>query len=136
MPAANLQFRVLIVDDNQDAADTLAVVLRRIGLEVAVARDGIDALEQADRLKPDVVLLDVLLPKMNGLEVCRGMRQTEWGKRTAVIALTGLASRESDFVRIKEAGFDFCLLKPFGAEELLKTVQSALEARRAAERPA
>jgi CheY-like chemotaxis protein len=127
-----MQLRALVVDDYQDAADTLAALLRREGLEVAVARDGADALAQADKLRPDVVLLDVLLPKLSGLEVCAAIRKREWGRRTAVIALTGWA-RQSDSALVNEAGFDFHLRKPFGTEELLNAVHSTIEKRRSAE---
>jgi DNA-binding response OmpR family regulator len=130
--AADLRVRALVVEDDRDAADTLAVLLRRDGLDVAVARDGLDALVQASQQKPDVVLLDVLLPKLNGLEVCTYIRATEWGKRTAVIALTGW-SRTSDMDQIARAGFDCHLVKPFGVEELLRAVHSTIEIRRSGE---
>jgi PAS domain S-box-containing protein len=111
--AAPVSRRVLIVDDNHDSAETMAVLLRMSGHEAEVAHDGEAALSVAERFRPEMVLLDLGMPTMDGLETCRRMRASSWGKNILIVALTGLGQRE-DRRRTKEAGFDDHLLKPLG----------------------
>jgi CheY-like chemotaxis protein/two-component sensor histidine kinase len=114
--------RVLIVDDNEDTVTSLSIMLRILGHEVHSARDGLQALEAANSFRPDVVLLDIALPKMNGYEVARRIRQESWGKNMKLVALTGLG-QEEDKRRSIEAGFDHHLTKPMeptALEVLLK----------------
>jgi CheY-like chemotaxis protein len=103
--------RVLVVDDNQDAADTLALLLELMGHQTRTANDGLAALEAAEDFRPDVVLLDIGLPKMNGYDVCRKMREQPWGQRAFLVALTGWGQAE-DQRKASEAGFDRHLVKP------------------------
>jgi len=103
--------RVLVVDDNEDAAGVLTMLLKMSGNEVHTAYDGAVALEAVDRLHPDVVLLDIGLPSLNGYEVCRRIRQRPWGRNTVLIALTGWGQVE-DRRLSREAGFDGHLVKP------------------------
>jgi PAS domain S-box-containing protein len=103
--------RVLVVDDNRDSADSLACVLRLMGHDVLAVYDGLEALEAGEPFAPDVVLLDIGLPKMNGYDVARGIRQSRWGRHTKVIATTGWG-KEEDKRRAGEAGFDEHLTKP------------------------
>jgi CheY-like chemotaxis protein len=113
--------RILAVDDNRDAADSLAMILRMMGHETRTAYDGLEAVQAAAIFRPDVVLLDIGLPKMNGYEAARHIRQEPWGKRMALIALTGWG-QEEDKRRALESGFDHHLTKPVEAavlEELL-----------------
>jgi CheY-like chemotaxis protein len=110
-PAAPARLRVLVVDDNRDAAESLAVMLELTGHDVAVAHDGTAALEAAARLLPDVILLDIGMPGMNGYEVAGRLRQTEAGQRILLVALTGWG-QEEDKRRAIEAGFDHHLTKP------------------------
>jgi CheY-like chemotaxis protein len=112
--------RVLVVDDNQDSADTLALLLELMGHEVRTANDGPTALEVAEGFGPEAVLLDIGLPRMDGYEVCRRMRQREWGRQCLVVALTGWSSPE-DQQRARDAGFDRHLVKPV-EEPLLRQV--------------
>jgi CheY-like chemotaxis protein/two-component sensor histidine kinase len=110
--------RILVVDDNKDAADTLAVLLRLMGHDVHTAHDGLEAVGAATVLQPDVVLLDIGLPKLDGHQASRRIRQ-ERGKNVVLIALTGWG-HEEDRQRSKEAGFDYHLTKPVEIEELRK----------------
>lgn len=103
--------RILVVDDNTDTATSLAALLRLSHHETYTAHDGLEALKAAERLRPDVVLLDVQMPELNGYEVCRRIRQRPWGKNVTLIAITGLG-QESDKQKSSEAGFDAHLTKP------------------------
>jgi PAS domain S-box-containing protein len=117
------QRRVLIVDDNRDSADTMAMLLRMIGHEVGTAYDGEQAVEVAGALRPEVVLLDIGMPKLNGYEACRRIRQQPWGQGMYLIALTGWG-QEEDRHRTEEAGFNHHLLKPVGSAVLMKLLAS------------
>jgi CheY-like chemotaxis protein len=111
--------RILAVDDNRDAADTLALILRMMGHETQMAYDGMEALQAAATFRPDVVLLDIGLPKMNGYEAARHIRVQPWGKGMALIALTGWG-QEEDKRRALQAGFDHHLTKPLEPAALEK----------------
>jgi PAS domain S-box-containing protein len=113
--------RVLVVDDNRDSAESLAIFLQLGGHEVRTAFDGIDALELAETFHPDVLLLDLGLPKLNGYEVCRRIREQEWAKRILIIAQTGWG-QEDDKRRTREAGFDEHLVKPVDPTHVAKLV--------------
>lgn len=110
--------RVLVVDDNRDAAESLAILLRRHGHEVKVALDGQTALAMAPTIDPEIVLLDLLLPEIDGYEVCRRMRLHGLAE-ARIIAMTGFG-QDRDRLRSQEAGFDFHLVKPFAMDDLLK----------------
>jgi PAS domain S-box-containing protein len=125
--AAPYSRRVLIVDDNHDNAETMAVLLRMSGHEAEVANDGQAALRVAERFRPEMVLLDLGMPTMDGLETCRRMRAASWGKDIFIVALTGLGQRE-DRRRTKEAGFDDHLLKPLGYGALQTLLHSLTHA--------
>ena len=107
---------MLVVDDNIDAADSLAALLRARGHVVSVAHNGPDALAQAVQLQPDVVLLDIGLPGMNGYEVASTLRRQPGGG-PALMAITGYG-QDADARRAAEAGFDRHLVKPVDAAEL------------------
>ena len=109
-PAKAIQKRVLIVDDNADAADTLALLLRQMGHQVHVAREGRTALAISRRVRPDIVLLDIAMPDMSGYDVAREMRLF-LGAGVRIVALTGYGQDE-DRRRSLEAGFDQHLVKP------------------------
>ncbi len=111
--------RMLVVDDNEDAALTLAVLLRMSGNQVQTAHDGVQALEVAQDARPDVILLDIGMPKMNGYAVCRALRTQPWGQNILIVALTGWG-QEEDRRKSKDAGFDGHLVKPVDYAELLK----------------
>jgi CheY-like chemotaxis protein len=116
--------RVLVVDDNRDAADTLALLLELMGHVTRTAHDGPAALEAARAFGPDIVLLDIGLPHMNGYEVCRRLRESPWGREAFVVALTGWGQAE-DQRNASEAGFDRHLVKPVEEELLQKVLREA-----------
>jgi len=103
--------RVLVVDDNRDAADSLGMLLQFLGAEVMVVHDGRSALEALKTFKPGVILLDIGMPEMNGLEVARRVREDPSHGAVTLVALTGWGQRE-DRRRTHEAGFDYHLVKP------------------------
>jgi signal transduction histidine kinase len=109
--------RILLADDNRDALDSLATLLQCDGHEVHTAGDGAEALEVAAQCRPDVVLLDIGMPKLDGYEVARRIRAEPWGKATVLIALTGWGQDE-DRRRSREVGFDSHLVKPLDPDAL------------------
>jgi CheY-like chemotaxis protein len=108
-PAA--RYRVLVVDDHSDAADSLAMMLQIFGHEVRTGRDGQEAVEAAAAFGPDVILLDIGMPRLNGYDACRRIREQSSGRAPLIIALTGWG-QEEDRRRTQEAGFDGHLVKP------------------------
>ena len=113
------QRRVLIVDDNLDSAESLAMLLEITGNKTYMAHDGLEALEQIEKYRPEVVLLDIGLPRVDGHEVCRRVREKSWGKDIVVIALTGWG-QEDDRRKSEEAGFNGHLVKPVDYDKLLE----------------
>lgn len=111
--------RILIVDDNRDSADSLGVLLRIIGNEIRTAEDGAKGVKLAGEFRPDVVLMDIGLPKLNGYEACQSIREQEWGIRMVLIAVTGWGQDE-DRRRSHEAGFDHHMVKPVDPHALMK----------------
>ncbi len=122
-PAPAARRRILIVDDNRDGAESLAMLLSIAGHEPHVAFDGQAGIDAAERLLPDAVLLDIGLPGLNGYEVCRRIRQEPWGRELMLIALTGWGQDE-DRARSKEAGFDRHLVKPVDPAGLMTLLAS------------
>lgn len=117
------QRRVLIVDDNRDSADSLAMLMQITGNKTYMAHDGVEAVEAIEKYRPEVVLLDIGLPGMDGHEVCRRVREQPWGKDIVVIALTGWG-QEDDRRKSEEAGFDGHLVKPVDYDKLLELLAS------------
>ena len=113
--------RILIVDDNHDSAESLALLLSMAGNETRVAFDGLQALEAAAAFRPDVVLLDIGLPKLNGYDVIRRIREQPWGKDMMVVAVTGWGQAE-DREKSAEAGFDGHIVKPVDHAALMALV--------------
>ena len=115
--------RILIVDDNRDSAASLAMLLEITGNKTFMAHDGIEAIEAVEKHRPEVILLDIGLPKLNGHDVCRRVREHSWGKDIVVIALTGWG-QEEDRRKSEEAGFNGHLVKPVNYDELLDLLSS------------
>ncbi|HYG62706.1 MAG TPA: ATP-binding protein [Thermoanaerobaculia bacterium] len=116
VPKATAGHRILVVDDNQDSALSLAMLLEISGHEVRTAYDGLEAIDAAAEFRPDIVLMDVGMPKLNGYDAARRIRAEPWGERMLLVAVTGWG-QEEDRRRTTEAGFDGHLVKPvdFGA---------------------
>jgi CheY-like chemotaxis protein len=103
--------RVLVADDNRDSAVSMARMLRLLGNEVITAHDGIEAVERAGEFRPDVILMDVGMPRLNGHEATRRIREQPWGRPIKIVALTGWG-QEADRNRSREAGCDSHMTKP------------------------
>jgi signal transduction histidine kinase/DNA-binding response OmpR family regulator len=119
--------RILVVDDNQDAADSTAVLLQLAGHEVKAVSDGHDALASAPVFAPNVVLLDIGLPGLDGYAVARQLRAMAETRSSCLIALTGYG-QPTDRERASEAGFDHHLTKPADPDALLRVIQDSLQA--------
>lgn len=120
---ADNQHRVLVVDDNKDSRDSLATLLREDGCLVQVAHDGQSALETVETFKPNVILLDILMPGINGYKVAEQLRKDPKHEGVLLIAMSGWAEEETHW-RSKHAGFDYHLTKPIDVaalDTLLKT---------------
>ena len=119
-------WRVLVVDDNVDSADSIAMLLQVSGHEVRVAYSGQDALDMAAKYQPDIVLLDIGLPVMDGYEVARRLRKYPDLKTVKLIAVTGYG-QESDRLQSQEAGFDYHLVKPVDAQKLEEVMVAVMK---------
>jgi len=132
---ATSALRILVVDDNVDAAQALGMLLELEGNEVALAHNGAEAAERAAEFLPEIIFLDVGLPDIDGLEVCRRLRRSAQGRRTTIVALTGWGSAE-DMQRTADAGFDGHLTKPVGPESIDHWLARAQSARTPSRAPA
>ncbi len=113
--------RILVVDDNVDSAQSMALLLQLEGHQVECAHDGAQALERAQASKPQVVLLDLELPQMNGYDVARTLRRSDGGDQLLLIAISGFG-RDRDRAAAMEAGFDCHLTKPADPDEVIRLV--------------
>lgn len=116
--------RILVVDDNRDAAESLGRLLRMSGNDVRTAHDGLEAVATAEEFGPEVIFLDIGLPKLNGYEAAGRIRQQEGGKDILLVALTGWG-QEEDRGRSRDAGFDHHLTKPVAFSVLLELIAGA-----------
>ncbi|MBK9419633.1 MAG: response regulator [Flavobacteriales bacterium] len=118
--------RALVVDDREDVAMSLALLLKHMGYTVQVAFQAKEALMKGTELQPDVVFLDIGLPDLSGYEVCKEIRATDWGLNSFIVAVTGRNGSE-DLLRAANCGFDRHVVKPMdGAtlKEILQTVKT------------
>jgi CheY-like chemotaxis protein len=122
-PAPETARRILVVDDNQDSATSLAMLLKLAGNETHTAYDGLEAVEAVAAFRPDVVLLDIGLPKLNGYEVALKVRQQPWGKNVVLVAVTGWG-QEEDRQKSRRAGFEAHLVKPVDYAALMELLAS------------
>jgi CheY-like chemotaxis protein len=118
-PQEKARYRILIADDNGDAVESMGMMLRLMGNEVRTVRDGAQAVEEAAAFRPDMVLLDIGMPRMNGYDAAQHIRQQRWGSRMMLVALTGWG-QEEDKRRAADAGFDLHFTKPVSADDLEK----------------
>jgi signal transduction histidine kinase len=116
-PDLGVARRILVVDDNQDSSEMTAVLLSMWGQNPRVAFDGPEALAAARSFRPEIVLLDIGLPGLDGYEVARRLRSEPWGKELLLVAVTGWG-QASDMQRTREGGFDHHLVKPIAPEQL------------------
>jgi CheY-like chemotaxis protein len=117
--------RILIIDDNHDAADTLAMMLKLTGNEVQTCYSGLDGLATAESFQPAAIMLDIGMPVVNGYETCRMIREKNWGKSIIIIALTGYGQQD-DIQKSKESGFNAHLVKPLHLPDLTKLLSILL----------
>ncbi|HJS04909.1 MAG TPA: response regulator, partial [Variovorax sp.] len=130
-PATLGRTRVLIVDDNEDAAWALSMLLKAAGHDTAVAASGPEALAAAGRAMPEVAVLDIGMPGMNGIEVAQRLRAMPSGEKLVVIALTGWGSK-TDGMNLVGRGFDAHLTKPIEPDRLIAAMAKLLQERRPA----
>jgi CheY-like chemotaxis protein len=120
-----VRYRILVVDDSKDTAKSLSMLLSFAGHETSAAHDGFEAVEAARQFRPEVILLDISLPRMNGYDACRTIRAQPWGKDMILIALTGWG-QEEDKHESKKAGFDFHMVKPIKLADFERLLEGLL----------
>ena len=126
--------RVLLVDDEDDILALLAYNFKREGFEVELARDGVEALEKAARWQPDVIILDIMMPNMDGIEVCRRIRRDARLRTTPILMLTA-RTEEEDQIQGLEIGADMYVGKPVSVPVLLSQTRALLRGARRYETP-
>jgi PAS domain S-box-containing protein len=122
--AAGARRRILVVDDNRDSAASMAMMLKLTGNEVRTAHDGIEAVEVAEVFRPQVILMDVGMPRLNGYEATYRIREQPWGQAVIIVALTGWG-QEADKLRAQEAGCNGHLAKPVSLPDLERLLAEA-----------
>ena len=127
--ADTAQWRILIVDDGARTREMYSMLLSKRGHEVETAPDGMTGIAMVERFRPDVILLDVGMPRLNGFDTCVRIRELPVGKDIATIAVTGWAKEEVQ-QRADESGFDGILVKPVGVQQIIELASSLLEHRR------
>lgn len=117
--------RVLVVDDDQPSADSFSVLLRMLGYDVHTRYDGASGVVAAEELRPELIILDLGMPVMNGFDACKAIREQSWGKEITIIALTGWGP-ESEMPSAEARGFDARVIKPPKLEEFLRLLAELL----------
>jgi len=120
---ADTRRKVLVVDDNRDSAKSMAALLRLLGHEVQTANDGIEAISLAEQFEPDVILMDVGMPKLNGYDATQEIRKQPWGQKIVILALTGWG-QDADRERSRDAQCDGHLVKPVNLSDLSKLLST------------
>ena len=118
--------RILLVDDNQATTTVYAKLFKTLGCEVAAANDGSKAIELAASFRPEIIMLDLSMPRMDGYETCRRIRQQPGGKNIVLLAVTGLGGNET-VNRARRAGFDDVIVKPVKADAILRLTHGLSE---------
>ncbi|MCB0260273.1 MAG: response regulator [Calditrichaeota bacterium] len=118
--------KVLIVDDEPNIVISLEFLMQQAGYEIAVARDGQQALDALDSFRPDLVLLDVMLPHKTGFEICQMIRESSAWRDIKIVMLTA-KGRDVDITKGMELGADAYVTKPFATKELVDKVREVLE---------
>jgi CheY-like chemotaxis protein len=120
----SVSHRILIADDNADSAESMGMLLRLMGNDVRIASDGLEAVEQAAAFQPDIVLMDIGMPRLDGYEAARRIRNQPWSRDTLLVAVTGWGPSDDD-EEATAAGFDRHFTKPLDPAELRRLVSSA-----------
>lgn len=118
--------RILIADDNENIRDALAYLLEDEGFQLWIAKDGVDALQKVRDVHPDILLLDIMMPKMNGYDVCRAIKSDPELKNTYIIMLTA-KGQVAEQERGKEVGANEYVVKPFSPREILVRIKKILK---------
>ena len=116
-PANRTSRKILVADDDQDSAESLALLFQLMGHDVRAAQSGLAAIDVAAEFRPDLIVLDIGMPGLDGYEVCRRIRQHDWAQTIVIAALTGW-SRDEDRDRSEQAGFNHFLVKPVDPKAL------------------
>jgi two-component system, chemotaxis family, CheB/CheR fusion protein len=125
LPVSRVARRILVADDNQDLAAALGTLLELMGHDVRTVHDGVEAVQEAATFQPDVILLDIGMPRLNGYEAPRHIRERQQHKGLTLVALSGW-DREKDRRRSEQAGFDAHLVKPVDFETLTKLLAESV----------
>lgn len=120
------QCRLLIVDDMKDSAESLATLLRLRGYEAHTAYDGEQAILLAESLRPDIILLDLGMPRLNGYDTCGRIRAQPWGSEIQLVALTGFG-QDDVRQRLGTSGFDHHLIKPVELQTLIALIEMLID---------
>lgn len=128
MSAVLPKSRILIADDNPTNVELLEVYLAEVDCEIATAADGRETLEQVARFRPDLILLDIMMPKLSGFEVCKKIKEDPATRNIMILMVTAL-NEDGDIERAVAAGCDDFLSKPVNKLELLKRVENMLKLR-------
>jgi CheY-like chemotaxis protein len=123
-PATPRRMRVLVVDDSRDSADSMRMLLDASGQDARAVYDGVSALEIAESFRPEVILLDIGMPSMDGYQVVRALRARDYVPSPVIAALTGWG-QDSDKKKARDAGFDHHFTKPVSADELMAFLEKA-----------
>jgi DNA-binding response OmpR family regulator len=118
--------KILIADDNENIRDALAYLLEDEGFQLWIAKDGVDALQKARDVHPDILLLDIMMPKMNGYDVCRAIKKDPELKNIYIIMLTA-KGQVAEQERGKEVGANEYVVKPFSPREILVRIKKILK---------
>jgi signal transduction histidine kinase/ActR/RegA family two-component response regulator len=121
--------RILVADDNRDSAESMATMLKLMGNDVTTAHDGIEAVAVADQVRPQAILMDIGMPRLNGLEATRRIRAQAWGQSIVIVALTGWG-QDGDRIRSEKAGCDGHLVKPVNLPDLEKLLAALMSRNR------
>ena len=120
-----MQKKILVVEDNSELLELMRLGLKQAGFRIATASNGVDALKSARSAAPDLIVLDLVLPELDGFAVCERLRKDEATASVPVIVLTGLSSEFSRFASI-ESGADEYVMKPVGTEDLVAKIRALL----------
>ena len=128
-PANRTGRKILVADDDQDSAESLALLFQMMGHDVRAAQSGLAAIDVAAEFRPDLIVLDIGMPGLDGYEVCRRIRQHDWAQTIVIAALTGW-SRDEDRDRSEQAGFNHFLVKPVDPKALEELIAGLMRGAR------